>query len=414
MSEYVPVAIIGAGPAGLTLSHLLHQHGVESVVFESRSREDVETTVRAGILEQGTLDLMRRTGVGERMEREADIDEGIEISVQGERTRIDLTGLTGHTVAVYPQHEYLIDLVARRLADGGTVLFDTTVDAVSGTGGADVTDTDVTGSGPAVVDYTDAAGRPGRVRADFVVAADGSRSPYRGLVAGAGTDGAGTDGAGRHRHEYPYAWFGVLVNAPKTQKELIYATHPEGFALISTRSDTVQRYYLQCDPSDTVEDWSDDRTWEALHTRADSPDLRIAEGEIFDKAVLRFRSAVTEPMQRGRLFLAGDAAHTVPPTGAKGMNLAIADVAVLAPALVRALRGRPGLLADYSSIVLPRIWRAQHFSWWMSSMLHQAPEATTFESRRRLAELSSVLSSEAGRRYLAEQYVGRDLPEFEV
>jgi p-hydroxybenzoate 3-monooxygenase len=399
VSERTPVAIIGAGPAGLTLSHLLHRHGVESVVFESRSREDVETTVRAGILEQGTLDLMRRTGVGERMEREADIDEGIEISVRGERTRIDLTGLTGHTVAVYPQHEYLIDLVARRLADGGTVLFDTTVDAVGGT----------EGTGPAVIDYTDAAGRPARLRADFVVAADGSRSPYRGIVAG-----AETEGTGRHRHEYPYAWFGVLVNAPKTQKELIYATHPEGFALISTRSDTVQRYYLQCDPSDTVEDWPDHRIWEALHTRADSPDLSIAEGEIFDKAVLRFRSAVTEPMQRGRLFLAGDAAHTVPPTGAKGMNLAIADVAVLAPALVRALRGRPELLADYSSIVLPRIWRAQHFSWWMSSMLHQAPEATTFESRRRLAELSSVLSSAAGRRYLAEQYVGRDLPEFEV
>lgn len=394
MTGHTPVAIIGAGPAGLTLSHLLHQHGVESVVLESRSRHEVETTVRAGILEQGTLDLMRRTGVGERMEREADIDEGIEISVQGERTRIPLTDLTGHTVAVYPQHEYLIDLIARRLADGGALLFDTTVDAVSGTEDAPV------------IDFTDSSGRSERLRADYVVAADGSRSPHRGTVDPTGT--------GRHRHEYPYAWFGVLVNAPKTQKELIYATHPEGFALISTRSDSVQRYYLQCDPSDTVDDWSDDRIWEALHTRADSPDLRISEGEIFDKAVLRFRSAVTEPMQRGRLFLAGDAAHTVPPTGAKGMNLAIADVAVLAPALVRALRGHPELLADYSDIVLPRIWRAQHFSWWMSSMLHQAPDATTFESRRRLAELSSVLSSEAGRRYLAEQYVGRDLPEFEV
>lgn len=394
MTGHTPVAIIGAGPAGLTLSHLLHQHGVESVVLESRSRHEVETTVRAGILEQGTLDLMRRTGVGERMEREADIDEGIEISVQGERTRIPLTDLTGHTVAVYPQHEYLIDLIARRLDDGGTVLFDTTVDAVSGTEDAPV------------IDYTDSSGRSERLRADYVVAADGSRSPHRGTVDPAGV--------GRHRHEYPYAWFGVLVNAPKTQKELIYATHPEGFALISTRSDAVQRYYLQCDPADTVDDWSDDRIWEALHTRADSPDLRISEGEIFDKAVLRFRSAVTEPMQRGRLFLAGDAAHTVPPTGAKGMNLAVADVAVLAPALVRALRGSPELLADYSDIVLPRIWRAQHFSWWMSSMLHQAPDATTFESRRRLAELSSVLSSEAGRRYLAEQYVGRDLPEFEV
>lgn len=403
------VAIIGAGPAGLTLSHLLHLHGVESVVLESRSRSEVETTVRAGILEQGTLELMRRTGVAERMEREADIDEGIEISVQGERTRIALTELTGHTVAVYPQHEYLTDLVARRLADGGAVLFDTTVDAVEGTESA------TSAEGPVVVDYTDGAGRHGQLRADYVVAADGSGSPHRASVTASGTSGmSGTAGSGRHRHEYPYAWFGVLVNAPKTQKELIYATHPEGFALISTRSETVQRYYLQCDPSDTVADWSDARIWEALHTRADSPDLQVSEGEIFDKAVLRFRSAVTEPMQRGRLLLAGDAAHTVPPTGAKGMNLAIADVAVLAPALVRVLRGDPGLLADYSDIVLPRVWRAQHFSWWMSSMLHQTPDATTFESRRRLSELSCVLSSEAGRRYLAEQYVGRDLPEFEV
>lgn len=403
------VAIIGAGPAGLTLSHLLHLHGVESVVLESRSRSEVETTVRAGILEQGTLELMRRTGVAERMEREADIDEGIEISVQGERTRIALTELTGHTVAVYPQHEYLTDLVARRLADGGAVLFDTTVDAVAGIDSAGSGATTNSGDSPVVVDYTDGAGRHGQLRADYVVAADGSGSPHRASVTA-----SGTSGSGRHRHEYPYAWFGVLVNALKTQKELIYATHPEGFALISTRSETVQRYYLQCDPSDTVDDWSDDRIWEALHTRADSPDLQFSEGEIFDKAVLRFRSAVTEPMQRGRLLLAGDAAHTVPPTGAKGMNLAIADVAVLAPALVRALRGDRGLLADYSDIVLPRVWRAQHFSWWMSSMLHQTPDATTFESRRRLSELSCVLSSEAGRRYLAEQYVGRDLPEFEV
>lgn len=403
--EHIPVAVIGAGPAGLTLSHLLHGHGVESVVFESRSRRQVETTVRAGILEQGTLDLMRRTGVGERMDREADIDEGIEISVDGERTRIALTELTGHTVAVYPQHEYLIDLIARRTADGGTILFDTTVDSVGGVGDPGA-DGGVDGDGPVVIDYTDAAGRSCRLSADYVVAADGSRSPHRGTVDPRGT--------GRHRHEYPYAWFGVLVTAPKTQKELIYATHPSGFALISTRSDSVQRYYLQCDPEDTVGDWPDDRIWEALHTRADSPGLRVSEGAIFDKAVLRFRSAVTEPMQRGRLLLAGDAAHTVPPTGAKRMNLAVADAAVLAPALARALRGRPELLAGYSGTVLPRIWRAQHFSWWMSSMLHQTPGETTFASRRRLAELSSVLSSEAGRRYLAEQYVGRDLPEFEV
>lgn len=400
------VAIIGAGPAGLTLSHLLHLQGVESVVFEGRSRTEVESTVRAGILEQGTLDLMRRTGVGERMDREADIDEGIDISVAGNRTRIALTELTGHHVAVYPQHEYLIDFIARRLADGGTILFNTTVDSVSGFEEPLAANSGM-GEYPVTVDYTDESGNSATLKAKYVIAADGSASPYRTLISD-------TAGGARHRHEYPYAWFGVLVNAPKTQKELIYATHPDGFALISTRSDSVQRYYVQCDPDDTVEMWSDDRIWDALHTRADTPDLTVSEGDIFDKSVLRFRSAVTEPMQLGRLFLAGDAAHTVPPTGAKGLNLAVADVAQLAPGLVKALRGDVSHLESYTDLVLPRIWRAQHFSYWMSSMLHEAPNGTAFESNRRMAELTSVLESEAGRRYLAEQYVGLDIPNHEV
>ena len=219
----------------------------------------------------------------------------------------------------------------------------------------------------------------------------------------------------RSRHEYPYAWFGILVNGPQTQKELIYATHEEGFALISTRSKDVQRYYLQCDPNDTVDQWSDERIWEQLHKRVDGEGLTVQEGEIFDKSVLKFRSAVTDPMQRGRLFLAGDAAHTVPPTGAKGLNLAVADVSVLAPGLVRALkRGDNDLLDNYSAIAVPRIWRAQHFSYWMSSMLHSVPEQGYFQHRRRLAELEAMISSEAGRRYQAEQYVGIDLPKFEV
>lgn len=394
--NHVPVAIIGAGPAGLTLAHLLHLQGVESIVFESRTRKDVEETVRAGILEQGTLNLMRETGVGARMEAEADHDEAIDISINNERTRIPLTELTGHKVAIYPQHEYLKDFIAKRIEDGGELLFTTTVDSVENYEG------DL-----AKVTYTEADGSSTTITADYVIAADGSNSPYRKLIT--------EDGGVRARHEYPYAWFGILVEAPKTQKELIYATHPEGFALISTRTDEIQRYYLQCNPDDTPDMWPDDRIWEQLHLRADSPGITVSEGRIFDKAVLRFRSAVTEPMQKGRLFLAGDAAHTVPPTGAKGLNLAVADVSVLAPALVRALKKKDtGLLDSYTSLAVPRIWKAQHFSYWMSSMLHAVLGEDHFATQRRFAELRSVLESQSGQRYLAEQYVGRDLPRFEV
>ena len=356
--NHVPVAIIGAGPAGLTLAHLLHLQGIESVVFESRSRRDVEETVRAGILEQGTLNLMRETGVGERMEREADHDEAIDIAINNENIRIPLTELTGHKVAIYPQHEYLKDFIAKRIEDGGELLFETTVDSVEDFEGD-------ARENKARITYTGVDGATQQLTADYVIAADGSNSP-------------------------------------------------DGFALISTRSDTVQRYYLQCNPDDTPEMWSDDRIWEQLHLRADSPGITVSEGRIFDKAVLRFRSAVTEPMQKGRLFLAGDAAHTVPPTGAKGLNLAVADVSVLAPALTRAIkRNDTGLLDDYTRLAGPRIWKAQHFSYWMSSMLHAVPGEDHFATQRRFAELRSVLDSEAGQRYLAEQYVGRDLPRFD-
>lgn len=395
--SHTPVAIIGAGPAGLTLAHLLHQQGVESVIFESRSRAEVEETVRAGVLEQGTMRLMRETGVGDRMDREADIDEAIDISIAGQRTRIELTELTGHQMAVYPQHEYLKDFIAKRLEDGGTIHFNTTVDEATGFDGDQVT-----------ISYTAESGAQEALTSDYVVAGDGSKSPHRKPILE-------LDGAVRARHEYPYAWFGILVNAPQTQKELIYATHDQGFALISTRSESVQRYYLQCNPDDLVEQWPDERIWSELHARVDSADLKVSEGEIFDKAVLRFRSAVTDPMQRGRLFLAGDAAHTVPPTGAKGLNLAVADVSVLAPGLARAVkRGNRDLLDQYSTLAVPRIWKAQHFSYWMSSMLHAVPDDSHFQTERRIAELNSVLATEAGRRYLAEQYVGLDLPKFEA
>ncbi|GJN42340.1 4-hydroxybenzoate 3-monooxygenase [Corynebacterium ammoniagenes] len=399
-SSHTPVAIIGAGPAGLMLSHLLHLEGVESVVIEKQSREEVESTVRAGILEQGTIDLLRKTGVGDRLDREAEIDEGISISIAGESHRIDFAKYTGKQVAVYPQHEVLIDLIAKRLSDDGELWFDTEVVSIA----------DHESDNPKV-HYHTADGTEGVLSADFVVGADGSKSLARKLI----TD----DGGLRMKHEYPFAWFGIMVNAPQTAPELIYATHPEGFALISTRSENVQRYYLQCNPDDTPDMWSDDRIWEQLHLRADSDTVTVSEGEITDKAVLRFRSAVTDPMQRGRLFIAGDAAHTVPPTGAKGLNLAMADVCALAPSLVRAVKkSDTSLLDTYSERALPRVWKTQHFSYWMSSMLHSVPAenemSTLFQTNRRLAELSTVVTSDAGRQLLAQQYVGWDFPSIEA
>lgn len=394
--SHSPVVIVGAGPAGLMLSHLLHLQGVESIVLEKQSRAEVESTVRAGILEQGTIDLLRTTGVGERLDREAEIDEGISISIAGESRRIDFEKYTGKQVAVYPQHEVLIDLIAKRLSDNGEIWFETEVTSIE----------DHETDNPKV-HYRAANGSQGVLSADFVVGADGSRSLTRKLITG-------SDGM-RMKHEYPFAWFGIMVNAPQTAPELIYATHPEGFALISTRSENVQRYYLQCNPDDTPDMWSDDRIWEQLHLRADSDAVTVSEGEITDKAVLRFRSAVTDPMQRGRLFIAGDAAHTVPPTGAKGLNLAMADVCALAPSLAYAVKkSDTSPLDTYSQRALPRVWKTQHFSYWMSSMLHSVPGvdelSSRFQTNRRLAELSTVVTSDAGRQLLAQQYVGWDFP----
>lgn len=300
-------------------------------------------------------------------------------------------------MAVYPQHEYLKDFIAARLAADQPILFNTEVTDVTGYDDDQVT-----------ITYTTDGGEQQTLTADYVMAGDGSSSPNRKLVTE-------LPGAVRAKHEYPYAWFGILVNAPQTQKELIYANSPDGFALISTRSPSVQRYYLQCNPDDTTDMWDDERIWSELHKRVSTDDLRVSEGEIFDKAVLRFRSAVTDPMQRGRLFLVGDAAHTVPPTGAKGLNLAVADVAALAPGLARAIKkNNTDLLDRYSALAVPRVWKAQHFSYWMSSMLHTVPGDSHFETQRSRAELRSVLSTEAGRTYLAQQYVGLDLPQFEV
>jgi p-hydroxybenzoate 3-monooxygenase len=383
------VAVVGAGPAGLMLSHLLHLSGVESVVLDTRSREDIEGTVRAGVLEQGTVDLLVETGLGDRLKAEGAQHEGIRLRFDGETHRIDFAALTGRAVTVYAQHEVLKDLVAARLAAGGQLLLGVQSTAVE----------EVTSDRPRVRFVQDGVEQV--LECDVVVACEGSRSRSRSLIP---------EGTLRRDYfrQYPFAWFGILAEAPPSSDELIYAHSDRGFALISTRSPTVQRMYFQVDPSTSPDDWSDDRIWDELATRTGGT---ITSGPIFSKAVLQFRSFVCEPMQHGRLYLAGDAAHTVPPTGAKGMNLAIADVHLLARALEAFFRtGSSTLLDAYTDTALERVWRAQHFSWWMTSMLHRFSGATDFDLRRQIAELRTVTSSEAGSRLLAENYVGLPLP----
>nr|WP_296766590.1 4-hydroxybenzoate 3-monooxygenase [Rhodococcus sp. (in: high G+C Gram-positive bacteria)] len=383
------VGIVGAGPAGLMLSHLLHLQGIESIVLESRSRTDVEGTIRAGVLEQNTVDLMVDTGIGDRVKAEGLRHSGVEFRFAGQGRRIDFDDLTGRSVTVYPQHEVLKDLIARRMLDDGDVRFEV----------SDVAVHDHLSDTP-TISFVDKDGAQQVVACDLVAGCDGSRTGTRFLMP---ETTVRTD----HFRQYPFAWFGILAEAPQTSEELIYAHHPRGFALCSTRTPDVQRHYLQVDPEDSVDNWSDDRIWDELHARVDGDGAEVKEGTIFSKSILQFRSFVCEPMQQGRLFLAGDAAHTVPPTGAKGMNLAIADVYVLAKSMVAFFESKDDSeLAAYSETVLPRVWRAQHFSYWMTSMLHTMPDATTFDVRRQIAELDTVTRSTAGRTLIAENYVG--------
>lgn len=385
------VAIVGAGPAGLMLSHLLHLAGIRSVVVEARSREAIERTIRAGVLEQNTVDLMVETGLGERLMREGMRHEGTNFRFSGETRRIDLAGLTGgRCVTVYPQHEVLKDLIAARLAAGAEIVFEAREVSIHGV------------TSRPYVRYRDRDGREHRLDAEAVAGCDGAHGPSRDAMP---------EGV---RHDfvrvYPFGWFGILAEAPPSSDELIYARHERGFALISTRSRDVQRMYFQCAPTERVEDWSEERIWEELQLRVRGGGFRLNEGRIFQKNVVPMRSYVREPMQHGRLFIAGDAAHTVPPTGAKGLNLAVADVWVLARAFERFFKaGETSGLEDYSQAALRRIWRAQHFSWWMTSMLHRFEDASEFDRRRQLAELDFATSSEAAARSLAENYVGLPL-----
>jgi p-hydroxybenzoate 3-monooxygenase len=386
------VGIVGAGPAGLMLSHLLHLRGVESVVVDLQSRATIEQTIKAGILEQGTVDLMRQTGVGDRMMRDGFVHHGINLAFSGGLHRINMFELTGgRSVMVYAQHEVLIDLIARRLADGGDVRFG-------------VSDTQVEGldTEQPTIRFTH-EDRQETLECDFVIGADGSRTMTRFLIP---------EGEVRTDffRQYPFAWFGILAEAPPSSDELIYAHSERGFVLISTRSPNVQRLYFQCDPDTDTADWSDDRIWEEFDARLAPSGAQLSTGRIFKKDVLQFRSFVCEPMQYGRLFLAGDAAHTVPPTGAKGLNLAMADVHVLDRALGTYYDAKDtGLLESYTQTALRRVWRAQWFSFWMTSMLHRFSDATDFDLRRQIAELELVTASPTAAKTLADNYVGLPL-----
>ncbi|WP_042880255.1 4-hydroxybenzoate 3-monooxygenase [Cupriavidus necator] len=383
------VGIIGAGPAGLMLSHLLHMQGIDSVVIESRTREQIESTIRAGVLEQGTMDLLHEVGLGQRMAAEGALHTGFDLSFNGGRHRIDLKALTGHSITVYAQHEVIKDLVGARVSANAQLEFG-------------VSDTSLHGldtESPSIRYVKN--GEVREIVCDFVVGCDGSQGISRSAIP----ESVRMD----YQRLYPFGWFGILVEAPPSSDELIYARHERGFALISTRSPNVQRMYFQCDPKDSVENWSDDRIWSELHARVDQADgWKVTEGKIFQKNIVGMRSFVSSVMQHGRLYLAGDAAHIVPPTGAKGINLAINDVLILAEGFKQFYReGKNESLDRYSETALKRIWRAEHFSWWMTSMLHQFDDASPFQQQMQLSELAYVTASRAAATALAENYVGK-------
>ena len=382
------VAIIGAGPAGMLLSHLLAADGVETVVVESRSEEYVAGRIRAGILEQSTVDLLRASGLGERLELEGDRHRGIYLQWPGQRHHLDFVDLTGRSVWVYGQTEVQKDLVAARTAAGQQVHYEIESTALH----------DLETDSPSVT-FIDAAGAERRIVADAIAGCDGSFGPSRVAVP--------EDVRSTCEKVYPYSWLGVLADVAPSTDELIYAWHPDGFALHSMRSESVSRLYLQV-PNDTpVSEWPDDRIWEALATRLGhgQDGWTLTPGPITEKSVLPMHSFVQSPMRHGRLFLAGDAAHIVPPTGAKGLNLAVADVGLLAPALAELLLKGDARLADaYSDPALRRVWRCTHFSWWMTTMLHQSGDP--FERELQLSQLRWVTSSEAGATGLAENYAG--------
>jgi p-hydroxybenzoate 3-monooxygenase len=384
------VGIVGAGPAGLLLAHLLHLQHIDSVVLEIKSRDYVEKRIRAGVLEQGTVDTLIEAGVGGRMQREGLLHHGIELRFGGRGRRIDFSDLTGRAITVYGQHEVVKDLIAARLDAGGTILFEV----------EDVSVHSPTTSTPTIRFRKD--GETRELVCDFIAGCDGFHGVCRPAIP--------RDVLTLYERVYPFAWLGILADAPPSSKELIYANHERGFALHSMRSHTITRLYLQCRPDEDLANWPDHRIWSELQARLALAGWTLTEGPILQRGVTGMRSFVVEPMQYGRLFLAGDSAHIVPPTGAKGMNLAVADVRILARALVEFVKfGRRDLLDRYSETCLPRVWQAQRFSWWMTSMLHRFDAGGAYQHRLQLAELDYVTTSRVAAATLAENYVGLPL-----
>ena len=382
------VGIIGAGPAGLVLAHLLHLQGIESVVLEARDREYVQQRVRAGVLEQNTVDLLRAAGVSERLDREGIVHHGIELRFDGEGHRIPMSDLTGgRAIWIYGQQEVVKDLIAAREATGAPLHFEV----------GDVEVHDVDGEAPSIT-YKTVDGVAETLECDVIAGCDGFHGICRPAV--------GADRLAIAEREYPFGWLGILADVAPSTDELIYAYHDRGFAMHSLRSPTLSRLYLQVDPSDDIANWPDDRIWEELHTRFEAPGWSLTEGPIIEKGITPMRSFVAAPMRRGRLFLAGDAAHIVPPTGAKGLNLAVNDVRVLADALVAWYAGGSATGLDaYSDTCLDRVWRVQDFSTYMTTLLHRL-DGDDFDAGLQRARLRYVTTSEAAARSLAENYVG--------
>ena len=382
------VGIVGAGPAGLVLGHLLHLQGIDSVVLEIRSREYCQERVRAGLLEQITADLLTEIGVGERMKREGLVHHGINLRFRGRTHRIDFADLTGRSITIYGQGEVIKDLVDARHAIGGPIFFEV----------EDVSVHDLASSRPRILFQN--SGQQTELTCDFLAGCDGFHGVCRPSIPASALT--------VYQRDYPFGWLGILAQAPPSSEELIYAYHQRGFALLSMRTPQISRLYIQCTPDEDLSLWPDEKIWQELQARLYSEEgWKLVEGPVLQKNVAKMHSFVVEPMQYGRLFLAGDAAHIVPPTGAKGLNLAIADVRILARAITEFYRsGRKDLLEKYSETCLDRVWKVQRFSWWMTSMLHRFQDDNGFDQRRQLAEMEYLTSSRAASQSLAENYVG--------
>lgn len=384
------VGIVGAGPAGLLLSHLLHLQGIESVVLEARSRKYVENRIRAGVLEYGTEQLLNDSGVGERMRREGMLHPGVVMRFARADHRIDLAGLVGKHVMVYSQHKVVQDLIAARTEAGGQVVFQA----------ENVSVHDFHADQPRIRYQHDGVMR--EIQCDIIAGCDGFHGVCRVSIP--------ADRLRVYERVYPFGWLGILAEASPSTEENVYVSHERGFALLAMRSPTLSRLYLQCAPDEDLAAWSDDRIWAELQRRSERDGFRLAEGPILQRGITPMRSFVADPMQCGRLYLAGDAAHIVPPTGAKGLNLAAADVAVLTRAITAFYRhGATDKLDAYSATCLRRIWKVQRFSWWMTTLLHRFFDHTPFEQQMQAAELDYVFSSRAASLALAENYVGLPL-----